>query len=42
MGCPDPECLKAAHIAFNEDVSAVLSKEIFQQWWWLKEKQAFE
>ncbi|KAH9487157.1 E3 ubiquitin-protein ligase itt1 [Psilocybe cubensis] len=42
VGCPDPECVKKANEAGEEEVARVVTEAELQRWKWLREKRNVE
>lgn len=42
VGCPDPQCVKQAKEASEEEIRRVVSEEEVQRWKWLRQKRLFE
>lgn len=40
--CPDPECVKKANEAGEEEVARVVTEAELQRWRWLREKRNIE
>lgn len=42
VGCPDPKCVKDRTEAREEEVRAVVEKDVFERWKYLHDKRAFD
>ncbi|KAF9523724.1 hypothetical protein CPB83DRAFT_655759 [Crepidotus variabilis] len=42
VGCPDPECVKKATEASEEEVAKIVTEAELVRWRWLREKRAYE